>query len=145
MSDSTNKNSIDKSSIPRLFVIFNHKLTQVQIEDAFYSLKVSKILEPSQDLRNMWADIPPDADELSNCNEFILLRNWLEINSRTGDYVLIQGEFGATFLMVQFALEKGLVPVYSTTSRKAVEHHNTDGSVEIKHSFSHVKFRNYVY
>jgi hypothetical protein len=45
--------------------------------------------------------------------------------------VLIEGDFGACYLMVRFALEKGLVPLYSTTRREAEERYDADGSVRL--------------
>ena len=62
---------------------------------------------------------------------------------KKGDYILIQGDFGACFLMVQFAFEKGFIPIYSTTEREAVETHGEDGSVSLTHRFKHRIFRRY--
>lgn len=128
---------------PRLLVIFNHNLTATQIEDAWSSLGISEILEPAAELRNLWADIPPQLDNLAVCREFTAVRDWLKAKGRPGDYALIQGDFGATYLMVRFALEQGIVPIYSTTRRQAVEHHNPGGDIDITHSFRHVGFRRY--
>jgi hypothetical protein len=36
-----------------------------------------------------------------------------------------------------------MIPVYSTTSREAVEVHHEDGSVELTHRFRHRMFRRY--
>jgi hypothetical protein len=47
-------------------------------------------------------------------------------------------------LAVGEAIRLGLVPVYSTTSRQAVEEHLPDGRVEISHVFSHVRYRRYI-
>ena len=128
---------------PRLFVLFNHDLTDIQREDAVNRLGTTEILEPTTKLRKLWAAIPPEADNVGTCPEFIALRDWLGGNSRAGDYALIQGEFGATWLMVNFALQQKLVPIYSTTKRQAVEYHTADGGVEISHRFQHVRFRKY--
>ena len=57
--------------------------------------------------------------------------------------MLIQGDFGACFLMVNFALEKGFVPVYSTTKREVAEQYPEDGSVKMTHRFEHRMFRRY--
>ncbi|MEA3280185.1 MAG: CRISPR-associated protein Csx20, partial [Thermodesulfobacteriota bacterium] len=59
------------------------------------------------------------------------------------DYVLIQGDFGACYIMVRFAFEKGFVPVYSTTRREAVEKQQSDGAVKLVHQFKHQVFRKY--
>jgi hypothetical protein len=68
---------------------------------------------------------------------------WLEENAAKSDYVLIHGDFGACFILVDFAFKKGLIPIYSTTHREAVEEQNPDGSVKIVHRFQHQIFRRY--
>ena len=71
------------------------------------------------------------------------MRECLAANAKEKDFVLIQGDFGACYLMVNFALESGLVPVYSTTRREAVEEYGENGSIRITHHFRHVMFREY--
>ena len=60
-----------------------------------------------------------------------------------GDYALIQGDFGACYIMVNFAFEQGLIPIYSTTVREAIEEPKDDGSVKLVHQFNHQIFRRY--
>ena len=45
--------------------------------------------------------------------------------------------------MVNFAFKIGLVPIYSTTRREAVEEHNDDETVKLVHHFQHRIFRKY--
>ncbi|MBW2659998.1 MAG: hypothetical protein JRC87_10485, partial [Deltaproteobacteria bacterium] len=45
--------------------------------------------------------------------------------------VLIQGDFGACYLLIQHALNKDYIPIYSTTERKAVERQLEDDQVEL--------------
>jgi hypothetical protein len=71
------------------------------------------------------------------------IRKWFESVATPGDHVLIQGDFGATCLMVAFAAGIGCVPVYSTTLREAAEELQPDGSVQLRHRFRHVRFRKY--
>lgn len=91
------------------------------------------------DLKSIWCNIPPDAPRIAPLIQPIL--NWLAAKSRQGDYVLIQGDFGACFLMVTFAFEKGLTPVYAATQRKATETDDSDGGVHLTHHFKHRMFR----
>ena len=77
-------------------------------------------------------------------NEFLKpVREWLAEVAAMADFVLIQGDFGATCLMVAFANNLGLTPVYSTTYREATETHQSDGSVTLTHQFRHCRFRTY--
>jgi len=56
--------------------------------------------------------------------------------------VLIQGDFGAVYHMVNFAKELGLIPIYATTKRESIE--LKQGNKIIKKSiFKHIKFRKY--
>jgi len=66
-----------------------------------------------------------------------------QITRNENDYVLIQGDFGACYIIVNFAFEIGLIPIYSTTRRAAVEKHENDGSVKLIHQFNHQMFRKY--
>jgi len=124
-----------------LYLLFNHELTPMQQKDAFLSLGISQIQRPPANLKAMWRQIPSGLDSMSDYLEPV--KSWLSENARKGDYVLIQGDFGACFVMVNFAIERGLVPVYSTTTREAVEEHGEDGAIRITHRFKHVKFRKY--
>jgi len=125
----------------KLIVIFNHTLTERQKEDALCSLGVKQIIFPPDDLSILWRKVPPDLEKL---DEYLQpLAGWLTKSAGKSDYVLIQGEFGATFFLVSFVLKQGLLPIYSTTDRKAIEEHLPDGEVEIKHRFRHVRFRRY--
>ena len=130
-----------KALIPRLFLLFNHKITALQKADAHASLGVARIVEPPEELLRLWRRIPPD---LRKIESFLSpIQDWLTARAEKGDFILIQGDFGACFLMVRFAFEKGFVPIYSTTEREAVETHGEDGSVTLTHRFQHRIFRRY--
>jgi hypothetical protein len=124
-----------------LFLIFNHHFTPAQEADARAALGVDRIVVLPDEIRRVWGNVPPDLPEIRDY--LAPVRNWLSDNAKTGDYVLIQGDFGATCLMMRFALEEGLVPIYSTTRREAIEEHQPDGSVRMTHRFRHVRFRGY--
>jgi len=125
----------------KLFLIFNHEITGVQEKDAVNSLGVGSIVALPDDLKALWSNVPPDLQEIRSYLQPVM--DWLEKNADKDDYVLVQGDFGACYLMVQFCFEKGLVPVYSTTRREAVEKHLPDGSISLKHVFRHRIFRIY--
>ncbi len=93
------------------------------------------------DLQQIWQGIPPMQEQLY---PFLSpVRQWLETKAKPKDFILIQGDFGATYLMVNFAIEKNLVPVYATTKRNAVEKTLDDGSIKMEHIFSFCRFRRY--
>lgn len=124
-----------------LILLFNHHLTPDQEQDARRKLGIAKVVEPPKALRELWANVPPELLKLSVYLD--PLKEWLAAHALPGDYVLIQGDFGATYLMVISALQCGLVPVYSTTERQATEEPQPDGSIKLSHRFLHKRFRTY--
>lgn len=124
-----------------LYVIFNHTLTAAQKKDAIKALGVERVVSLPETFQQLWSQIPAETDTLSE--HLAPLQEWLYAQTNPGDFILIQGEFGATCLLIQFAKENALIPIYSTTDRQAVEEHQPDGSVKISHLFKHVRFRIY--
>lgn len=125
----------------RLFLIFNHTITSLQERDARKSLGVQRIVDLPEELKPVWNQIPPDLPAIAEHLEPI--KGWLTESASTGDYVLIQGDFGACYFMVDFCFKQGLIPIYSTTLRKVVEENDPDGSVKMTHNFQHWIFRKY--
>ena len=124
-----------------LFLIFNHEITLLQETDARRSLGIEQIICLPPDLEKLWRQVPPEKADISNYLEPIKV--WLARQAAESDYVLIQGDFGACYIMVRFAFEKGLIPVYSTTRREAVEEQQSDGTVRLVHNFKHQSYRKY--
>jgi len=124
-----------------LFLIFNHQVGPLQEADAHASLGVDRLVGLPDELQRLWTDIPP---ELAELDRFLApIKEWLKESARPGDPVLIQGDFGACCLLVRFAMERGLVPVYSTTTREATEEMQPDGTIKLTHRFQHRIFRKY--
>lgn len=119
-----------------LFVLLNHALNEVQISELKTRFGVQKIINLSENLAKKWSEIPPELDSLS---EFLSgFKDFLN-DAKKGDFVLIQGDFGATYLMVQYALNLGLTPIYATTKREVIN----DENGFTKKLFKHEKFRFY--
>jgi hypothetical protein len=125
-----------------MFLMFNHSLSKDQETDAqnIWGTHLQFVGLPGQ-LKALWAQIPADKQELFDT--LAPFRTWLEKESCPNDLVLIQGDFGATWLMVQYALNNNLVPVYSVTVRQAREESAPDGTVKNIHFFKHRMFRIY--
>ncbi len=124
-----------------MYLVFNHRFTTGQEAAARGQLGVGRFAPLPPDLRDLWGQVPPDLPEL--LPYLAPLRQWLAAQAARGDYVLVQGDFGATYLMVRFCLEQGLIPIYATTRREAREEHRPDGSVRMSHRFQHQMFRQY--
>ena len=124
----------------KIFLLFSHNLTQIQIDDAKNNLDIEKFVSLSQDLQELWSNIPSD---LIFIKEYLLpFRNFLKKNSNFGDVVLIQGDFGAVYQMVNFANDLGLKAVYATITR-VIEEIVIDEKTVKKSIFEHRRFREY--
>jgi len=126
----------------KLFLLFNHTLTEAQKHDAEISLHIDQYVYMPGKLRAFWENIPPEG----NIDAEILdaVNSWLLENASADDYILVQGDFGAVFYVVDFCLQHGLVPVYSTTSRNYEEKRLPDAYIESRHVFRHVQYRKYI-
>ncbi len=124
-----------------LFLIFNHEITSIQKSDAYSSLGVRQISDLPLHLKELWRQIPLDRTEISSY--LAPVKSWLKSQAAKDDYVLIQGDFGACYIMVQFTFDNGLIPIYSTTTRDATEEYDQDGSIRLIHQFKHQAFRKY--
>jgi len=127
----------------KLFLIFNHVLTEDQEKEAKDVLKITQIIPLPQHLQELWGNIPPDEDLSSNL--FSPITSFLLENKGEGEnYCLIQGDFGATVYLVTWCFKHGFIPIYATTKRVAQEVVKPDGSVELIKVFKHERFRRYI-
>ncbi len=123
------------------FLLFSHTLTKEQEFDASTNLDIDNFIPLPKDLQEIFSNVPPDLDSLDSYLEPI--KNWLSQNAKENDYVLVQGDFGAGFTLVNFCRENNLRAVYATTERKSVETMQADGSIKTERVFKHKRFRVY--
>ena len=124
----------------KMFLLFSHTLTETQTNDAKSNLSISDVISLPFYLQEKWSNVP---SEIETIKEYLLpIRNFLAENSEYEDVVLIQGDFGAVYHMVNFAKELGLKTVYATTQR-TIEEIVIDGKTVKKSIFEHERFREY--
>ncbi len=136
----TKKSSVKVNNKTNMILIFSHELTTTQIDDARKSLGVRDFIKMPKALQDKWSNIPP---ELSNLGEFIAeFKNFIKTNAKIGDVALVQGDFGATYSIVNFCKKNGIKAIYATTKRTIKE--SMVGDKVVKNSiFEHVKFREF--
>ena len=127
--------------MPKTFCLLNHELTQKQIAELNERFGSQEIFYPKEELSKLWSQILPEESNDKIIKEVVF---WLEKNASLKDIFVIQGEFGSTFTLVDFALKKGLVPLYATTRRIAKEIRNGE-TVHREYVFEHVCFKKYDY
>ena len=123
----------------KTYCLLNHKLTENQEKELSEKFQSEKIVYPSAELSASWAQVPPT----ERIDHGIARRvvDWLS-DAEEGDILLVQGEMGATFLLVSYALSHGLVPMHAVSRREESE--SVEGeSVVKRHIFRHVCFRRY--
>lgn len=131
----------------KALVILNHPLSSEQIEDLSKTWGVNSddnaIITLPPELKTLWANIPPEADDIQVCNHVQPLINWArskDIGLLPGDMIIIGGELVATLAVVA-GMDKDILSVCATTRRESVEKTMPDGSVQKTNVFRHVRFR----
>lgn len=122
-----------------LHLLFNHVLTKDQIREAEEVLKIKDIYTLPPRLNALWSEVNPRG-ELDR-SHLAPIERWLTEKAQEGDYVLVQGECGATFYMVDLCFKRGFVPIYATSDHVLGVHH--DEHVMRGGHFRHVGFRRY--
>ena len=124
----------------KLILIFSHTLTEEQITDAKNSLDVDAFVYMPDNLVQLWANVPTHKINMHQYLEPI--QNFIFTQATKNDFVLIQGDFGATYNTVTFCKNNQLKTIYSTTKRISKEIYGNNGVEKIS-VFSHVLFREY--
>ncbi|MGF1533223.1 MAG: CRISPR-associated protein Csx20 [Bernardetiaceae bacterium] len=128
--------------MPTLYLLFSHTLTEAQTADAVQSLAVQDFVSLPEDLQSRWSGIPPELASLDDHLAPVL--EWLRTRAQPEDFVLVQGDFGATFCVVDACRREGLgIPIYATTERSTQELPQPDGSIRKVSVFRHVRFRRF--
>lgn len=124
----------------QLFLLFSHTLTPSQELDAKESLGVTDFVALPKELQHLWSNVPPSLEVLSDY--LAPIKEYIRNESKEGDVVLIQGDFGGCHEMVNYVKSLRLTAVSSTTKRDVVEK-TVNGKVEKFSRFEHVIFRLY--
>lgn len=122
----------------KIFLLFSHKLTAPQRREIDIDLHCRESCYLPEELQKEFSQITERNIELVEKQ----VKNYLISNGKNGDYVLIQGEWGITYRIVNFAKKMGMVPIYSSTRRESSEIMNGD-KVEKISSFCHNRFLKY--
>jgi len=126
--------------MPKMLLLFSHELTDQQIKDARKKLGINSFVDLPEELKDRWTKIPAG---LPTIKEYLMpVIEWIKQYSEPNDYILIQGDFGATYYVIRYAFKNDLFPVYSTTKRISKESRNKDTIITEK-VFKHVRYRKY--
>ena len=102
---------VGSNKIPTLIIITNKKLQDEEKDKVIDKYKIKKIKMLSDIIQKKWDEIGINNDiSQKKLDEIKVI---IKRNIENGDYILIQGDPGATFDIVSWAKEEGLIPIYS--------------------------------
>lgn len=124
----------------KALLLFSHQLTENQEKELVENFKVKKIVSLSSELQEMWSNVSIKENYKKNLEK---IKKYIEENFNENDVMLVQGNWGYTYNIVKWSIEKKLVPVYSYTERNVEEIKDGENVKKISY-FKHVKFIEYV-
>ena len=124
----------------KALLLFSHQLTENQEKELVENFKVKKIVSLSSELQEMWSNVSIKENYKENLEK---IKKYIEENFNENDVILVQGNWGYTYNIVKWSIEKKLVPVYSYTERNVEEIKDGENVKKISY-FKHVKFIEYV-
>jgi len=123
----------------KALLLFSHQLTENQEKELVENFKVKKIISLSSELQKMWSNVSIKENYKENLEK---IKKYIEENFNENDVMLVQGNWGYTYNIVKWSIEKKLVPVYSYTERNVEEIKDGENVKKISY-FKHVKFIEY--
>ena len=123
----------------KALLLFSHQLTENQEKELVENFKVKKIVSLSSELQEMWSNVSIKENYKENLEK---AKKYIEENFNENDVMLVQGNWGYTYNIVKWSIEKKLVPVYSYTERNVEEIKDGENVKKISY-FKHVKFIEY--
>ena len=124
----------------KALLLFSHQLTENQEKELVENFRVKKIVSLSSELQEMWSNVSIKENYKENLEK---IKKYIEENFNENDVMLVQGNWGYTYNIVKWSIEKKLVPVYSYTERNVEEIKDGENVKKISY-FKHVKFIEYV-
>ena len=127
----------------KIILLFSHQLTESQLFELKNNYNIETILYLPNHLQEDWSNIPPDYKDiekhLKNIKEYVLKQK----SKDSIMYLLVQGEYGAVYHMVNFAFANNITPIYSASKRINESKKIDEDKIENIHYFKHIKFQHY--
>src|SRR5690606_17637582 len=120
-------------TLKRMALLFSHTLTEEQKREAREKWEVGTFLPLPADLQSRWSQVPPEGPSPEEWRKWVL-EGWTRGNG-PGDVGVVQGEFGAVYLVVSWCDRESRIPVYATTARRYESRKLPDGTVKHIHIF----------
>ncbi|GAB4172021.1 MAG: CRISPR-associated protein Csx20 [Calditrichia bacterium] len=122
-------------------IIINHRILNSQEMELRQLFNVKQLQFLPESLSELWKNIPADED-----NELIgltQLKDYMLKVTKENDLVWIQGDFGATFYLVNVCFNFNRIPIYAFSLRKSTEKQLLGNSISKQSVFEHITFKKY--
>ena len=116
---------IDTDKGNRKILIFKDSLDEEQKKEVITKFKISKISKLTIEVAKEWQNLKNDKNKENNIKRFVEI---IEKNIDFGDILLINGEIGITFEIVNWAKEKGIIVIYEVLK----EPNDSSSKVELR-------------
>ncbi len=129
-------------NVENLVLFISHDLTEQQIEDAKNNYNIENFIQLPEELQSLWSQVDPtlSSDDLP----IEPLTEWVEENYPSSKAILlVQGELGMVYKLVEWAKLKDYTAIYSTTQRVTDESVDDDGKVIKRSEFKHIRYREF--
>ena len=128
----------------KCFCLLNHELTDAQIAELKNDWHCEEIIYPDEELSYAWGHIPATKD--LDLNTLHLVGKWWNNNkSSKGDVIIVQGEAGTSYVVIEWAKKNHMTTLHAVSERKSKDEKMEDGSIKKVSYFEHVCFREYSY
>lgn len=116
---------IDTDKGNRKILIFKDSLDEEQKKELITKFKISKISKLTIEVAKEWQNLKNDKNKENNIKRFVEI---IEKNIDFGNILLINGEIGITFEIVNWAKEKGIIVIYEVLK----EPNDSSSKVELR-------------
>ena len=123
----------------KTYCLLNHTLTEAQLAELKQRYHSTQVVYPPEEISAAWSQLPPGLTYDTNVIKAVLY--WLK-DAEPGDTVVIQGEAGSTFILVDYLLSHDLIPLHAVSRRVSADEHVGE-MVKKSLIFKHVCFRPY--
>ena len=123
-----------------MILLFSHKLSDKQYSQAKQKYNIDEFIYLPKKLQNIWSNIPADVESIYEFTEPI--KRFLLQSASEGDIILVQGDFGIVYNIVNFCKQHKLIPVYATTQRNTTEYIKDNKNIK-ESIFEFRRFREY--
>ncbi len=126
----------------KLFILLSHRINDEQLLLLIRMYGAIELIYLPENLQTTFSNVDPNLQSLKNISVEII--SWLKTYPISlSDKVVLQGESGLCFILLQWLFKQNIEVIYSTTLRHCKEIKLANGSIELRHFIKPIQFRKY--